>query len=88
MYVWQVEPVSPLMVPSPGVAAFIGFSAQGKLVQFESAGASTLNTFPFDFYPGRKFDRSLIGSHLLDQFLVQVLNLLHHIIFLWSEALI
>ncbi len=28
----------------PGVAAFVGFAAQAKLVGFESAGASTLHT--------------------------------------------
>ncbi len=33
-------------VPSPGVAAFIGFAAQAKLVQF------VLNTLPFGFNPG------------------------------------
>ncbi len=31
-------------VPSPGVAAFIGFAAQ--------AGASALHTLPFGFNPG------------------------------------
>ncbi len=34
-------------VPSPGVAAFIGFAAQAKLVRFESAGASALHTPSF-----------------------------------------
>ncbi len=32
-------------VPSPGVAAFIGFAAQAKLVQF------VINTLPFGFNP-------------------------------------
>ncbi len=35
---WHTE------VPSPGVAAFMGFAAQAKPVQFESAGAFTLHT--------------------------------------------
>ncbi len=34
------------MVPSPGVAAFTGFAAQGKLVRFESTGAFVIQT-PF-----------------------------------------
>ncbi len=32
----------PTEVPSPGVAAFLGFAASAKFVQFESAGVSTL----------------------------------------------
>ncbi len=39
-------------VPSPGVAALIGFAAQTKPVQFESATASTLHTLRFGFNPG------------------------------------
>ncbi len=35
----------------PGVAAFIGFAAEVKLVRFESAGASALHTLPFGFNP-------------------------------------
>ncbi len=38
-------------VPSPSVAALIGFAAQTKAVRFESAGASTLPTLPFGFNP-------------------------------------
>ncbi len=48
-------------VPSPGVAAFIGFAAQAKLVRLENAGASTLHILPFGFNPGDARDRSLIG---------------------------
>ncbi len=44
-----IEPASPRRgdvswVPSPGVAAFIGFAVQAKLVWFVSAGASALHT--------------------------------------------
>ncbi len=38
--------------PSPNVAAFIDFTAQAKLVRFESAGTFALHTFPFGFNPG------------------------------------
>ncbi len=43
---WHTE------VLSPGVVAFIGFAAQAKPVQFESAGEPALHTFPFGFNPG------------------------------------
>ncbi len=36
-------------VGSPGVIAFIGFSAQTKLTRFESAGSSAHHTLPFSF---------------------------------------
>ncbi len=50
-------------VPSPGVAAFIGFAAQAKLARFESTGASAL---PFQFYSrGRYRGGSLIGRGVL-----------------------
>ncbi len=39
-------------VPNPGVAGFIGFAAQTKPVQFESAGASALHIPPFGFNLG------------------------------------
>ncbi len=39
-------------VPSPGVAVFIGFAAQAKLVWCESTEASALHTDPFGFNPG------------------------------------
>ncbi len=39
-------------VPSPGLAAFIGFPAQAKLVRFVSAGASALLTLRFGYNPG------------------------------------
>ncbi len=39
-------------VPSLGVAAFIGFAAQAKLVRFGSAGTFALHTLPFGFIPG------------------------------------
>ncbi len=52
--------------PSPGVAAFIGFVAQAKLAQFESAGASALHTSSLlIFNPGDAMDRSLIGRGVL-----------------------
>ncbi len=52
--------------PSPGVAAFIGFLAQAKLAQFESAGASTLHTPSLlVFNSGDTMDRSLIGRGVL-----------------------
>ncbi len=38
-------------VPSPGVAAFIGFAAQVKPIRLESAEASTCHTLPFGFNP-------------------------------------
>ncbi len=38
--------------PQSGVAAFIGFAAQAKLVRFVSAGAFALHTLPFSFNPG------------------------------------
>ncbi len=34
-------------VPSPGVAAFIGFATPAKLALVESAGASALHTLSF-----------------------------------------
>ncbi len=37
---------------SRGVAAFIDFAAEAKLVRFESAGTFALHTFPFGFNPG------------------------------------
>ncbi len=39
-------------VPSPGVAAFIGFAAEAKPVRFKGAGASALHALPFGFNPG------------------------------------
>ncbi len=39
-------------VPSPGVAAFIGFAAQTKPAWFESAGASALHIPPYGFNLG------------------------------------
>ncbi len=39
-------------VPSLGMAAFVGFAAQAKLVRFVSAGAFALHTLPFGFEPG------------------------------------
>ncbi len=54
-----VEPASPKenhgdvsWVPGPGVAKFIGFAAQAKLVRFESTEASALHTLPFGLNPG------------------------------------
>ncbi len=44
-----------------GVVAVIGFAAQAKLDQFESAGASALHTFPFSFNSGDARDMNLIG---------------------------
>ncbi len=53
-------------VPSPGVAAFIGFAGQAKPVRFESAGASALHTpLPFGFNPRDARDGSLIGRGVL-----------------------
>ncbi len=52
-------------VPSPGVAAFIGFAAQAKLARFEIAGASALHTLPFGFNPGDARDMSLIGRGMV-----------------------
>ncbi len=46
MGIWHTE------VPSPWVAAFIGFAAQAKLAWFVRAGASALRTLPFGFNPG------------------------------------
>ncbi len=37
---------------NPGVAAFIDFASQAKLVRFGSAGKFALHTFPFGFNPG------------------------------------
>ncbi len=52
--------------PSPGVVAFIGFVAQAKRAQFESAGASALHTPSLlVFNPGGARDRSLIGRSVL-----------------------
>ncbi len=52
-------------VPSPGVAAFIGFAFQAKLARFESAGAAAPHTpLPFGFNPGYATG-SLIGRGVL-----------------------
>ncbi len=48
-------------VLSPGVAEFIGFAAQAKPVQFESAGASALHTLPFGLSPGDAVETQGIG---------------------------
>ncbi len=48
-------------VPSPGVAAFIDFRAQAKLVRFVSAGMSALNTLPFGFNLGDETRTQGIG---------------------------
>ncbi len=48
-------------VPSPGVAAFIGFAVQAKPVRFESAGAYALQTLPFSFNPGDAKGTQRIG---------------------------
>ncbi len=53
----RIDPATPRhgdvsWVPSPGVAAFIGFAVQARLVWFVSAGAPTLHTLPFGFTPG------------------------------------
>ncbi len=48
-------------VPSPGVAAFIGFAAQATLARFVSAGAPTLYTLPFGFNPGDATGMEEIG---------------------------
>ncbi len=39
-------------VPSPDVAAFIGFAAQAKLSRFVIAGATAVHALPFGFNPG------------------------------------
>ncbi len=52
-------------VPEFGVAAFIGFAAQAKLVRFMSAGASVLHALPYGFIPGDARDRNLIGRGVL-----------------------
>ncbi len=53
----RVEPASPRhgdvsWVPSPRVAAHIGFAAQVKPARFVRAGAPALHTLPFGFNPG------------------------------------
>ncbi len=48
-------------VPSPGVAAFIGFAAQAKPVRFESAGAPVLHTITLGFKPGDTTGEQGIG---------------------------
>ncbi len=54
-------------MPSPGVAAFIGFAVHAKLARFESTEASALHihTLPFGFNPGDARARSLIGRSVL-----------------------
>ncbi len=52
-------------VPSPGVAALIGFAAQAKPVRFESTGASAPHTLTFVFNPGDARDRSLVDRDVL-----------------------
>ncbi len=39
-------------VPSPSVAAVIGFAAKAKLARYESAGASALHALPGGYNPG------------------------------------
>ncbi len=39
-------------VPSPGIAAFIGFAMQAKPIRFESAGAFALHTLPIGLNSG------------------------------------
>ncbi len=69
-------------VPSPGVAAFIGFAAEAKPVRFESTGASALHTLPFGFNPDDTMARTqgigvlsagvcYIHRHSLDHFVGQ-----------------
>ncbi len=38
------------VVPNQGIAAFSGFTAQAKPVQFDSAGATALHALPLSFY--------------------------------------
>ncbi len=52
-------------VPSPGIAAFIDFTAQAKPVRFVSAGAFALHILPFGCNPGDARDRCLIGRGVL-----------------------
>ncbi len=52
--------------PSPGVAAFIGFAAQAKLVRFVSLGASALDTLPFIFDPSDVMGMQGIGVRLAE----------------------
>ncbi len=48
-------------VPSPRVAAYIGFAAQANLVRFENAGASTLNDLTPSFNPGGATGTQRVG---------------------------
>ncbi len=52
-------------VPSPGVAALIGFVAQAKPVRFESARTSALHTLPFGCNPGDATGTQGIGRGVL-----------------------
>ncbi len=54
-------------LPRPGVTAFISFAAHAKLARYESAGASALHTFPFDFYPGLGLDGDARDGSLIDK---------------------
>ncbi len=48
-------------VPSPAIAAFVGFATQAKPVRFESTGASALHTLLFGFNPSDATKTQEIG---------------------------
>ncbi len=49
-------------VPSPGIAAFIGFAAQAKPIRLESAGASALHTLLIGLNSGNATGTQAVGA--------------------------